>query len=209
MKSLFTLVVLLLPFQKEATAVSEEPHPIDIYITVTKEYFSNNPKGYYKQIYPYTELTIPGDSAQEKRYDINLIIKNNSTKDVYIPLMTCSWSDGFIVNNNYIFISGKNCDHNFETIIKFKPGQSRTYRTTLLKSIKFDYAPENTIYGPQVETTKLGLIIISDIFKEDAFKTLDYSAAMQDKSKWQIVWSNPLYLLGKQPAPKVFHLDKK
>jgi hypothetical protein len=208
MKSLFTSIALLLSLQKECISAGEEIPPIDVYIIVTKEYTSSNPKGYYKQIYPYTQLSIPGDSAQEKRYDINLIIKNNSTKDIYIPLMTCSWSDGFIVNNNYIFISGENCDRNFETIVKFKPGQSRTYRTTLFKSIKFDYAPEGTIYGPQVETTKLGLIIISDIFKEDAFKTLNYTVAMGDKSKWQIVWSNPLYLLGKQPATKVFYLNK-
>ncbi len=72
---------------------------------------------------------------------------------------------------------------------------------TLVKSIKFDYPCQYCVYGQQVETTKLGLIVINDIF-ETKINGFDYDLGMKDKSKWKIVWSNPLQLLGKQPQPK-------
>ena len=113
--------------------------------------------------------------------------------------MKCSWEDNFIINNNYIFIQGHPCDSNYPIRIKLNPGESKIYHGTLLKSIKFDY-PGNNIFGRQVETTRLGLIVVGDILMDEKF---DYDMEMEDKSKWKIVWSNSLFLFGKQPEPQL------
>jgi hypothetical protein len=119
-------------------------------------------------------------------------------KPVYIYLMSCSWEENFLINNNYINFKGHDCDKNIPTIVEIKPSETKTYNTTLVKSIKFDYSPQYCVYGKQVETTKLGLIIINDLFLKN-ITSFDYDLLMEDMSKWTIIWSNPLYLLGKQP----------
>jgi hypothetical protein len=124
---------------------------------------------------------------------------------MFIWLMSCSWEDNFLVNNNYIFIAGHDCTKNIPTIIEIKPRETKLYNTTLIKSIKFEYPCRNCIYGHQVESTKLGLIVISDITKREY---IDYTLTMEDKSKWKIIWSNPLSLLGKQPEPKTINIYK-
>lgn len=194
--------------EKSFSANDTTNYPISIKLKIEKEYFVTHSKDYYNLIYQDYQYNVTTDSAKEKRYDINLTIKNNSTKTIYIWLMTCSWSDNFIVNNDYIYMDGKDCEKNFPTLVKFKPGQSRLYITTLIESIKFDYPCKNCIYGPQVETTKLGLIIINDVFKKDDINMLEYDLLMNDKSRWTIVWSNPLRLLDKQPTPKKFDVYK-
>lgn len=198
-------------FQAKCFSASDTTNnPIDIKIKVDKEYFVTHEKSYYNTVYRDAQYDITSDSTKEKRFDIRLIIKNNSSNTIYIWLMTCSWTDYFIVNNDYIFIEGQACDHNFPEIVEFKPGESKEYKITLIKSIKFDYPPKYTVYGPQVEITKLGLITINNIFKNDEkeINTLTFDTFMRDKSRWTITWSNPLYLLSKQPTPKTFDVNK-
>jgi hypothetical protein len=205
MRTILGLFTLLIIFQTTCfSATDTTNYPIEIFIKIDKEYFVNVEKSYYDRVFPKTQYNIKGDSAKEKRYDINLTIKNNSSRTIYIWLMTCSWTDCFMVNNDYIFIGGQECLRNFPEIVEFKPGQSKEYKTTLIKSIKFDYPPKYTIYGPQVETTKLGLITINDIFKknEKEINMLTFDTLMKDKSKWTITWSNPLYLLSEQQKSK-------
>ncbi len=175
--------------------------PVAINIKVDKEYFiTYSKKGHYiKDVIRENNYVVKSDSIRQKVFDISLTIKNNSNKIVMIWLMTCSWEDNFIVNNNYISFRGHNCDHNFQKLVEFKPSESKTYTSTLTKSIKFDYPCEYCIYGSQVETTKLGLIIIDDIFNHN-LSMLSYHNAMEDKSKWKIIWSNSLYLLTESEA---------
>lgn len=96
--------------------------------------------------------------------------------------------------SNYIFIQRLPCDSNYPIRITLHPGESKIYRGTLLKSIKFDY-PGQQLFGQQVETTRLGLIVVGDIFADEK---IDYFLEMEDKSKWKMVWSNALFLYGKQ-----------
>jgi hypothetical protein len=142
---------------------------------------------------------VKSDSIKKHFFDISVTIKNTSDKTINIWLMKCSWTDNFMVNNNYIYLYGVECSANFPKLVKFDPGESRTYRNTLIKSIKFDYPCANCIYGAQVETTKLGLIIVDDIFNP-ALRMMDYSLAMADRSSWKMVWSNSLYLLTENEA---------
>ena len=115
--------------------------------------------------------------------------------------MTCSWYDNFLINNDYMFIRPWGCDSNFPDRVGFSAGESKIYKITLDKSIKFDY-PGNNIYGYQTLTTKLGLVVTNvrytpklDISTKDVFTPLD-------RSSWRIIWSNPLYLFGEQFKPK-------
>ena len=194
MITLFTLVTLLGGLSK--CFAQCDSLPIAITIKVDKEYIVTYSKNgsYIKDVIRRNNYVVKTDSIKEKYFDISLTIKNTSDKTIKIWLMTCSWEDNFIVNNNYIYIRGHECDSNFPALVEFKPGESKTYTNTLTKSIKFDYPCENCIYGQQVETTKLGLIIIDDIFN-CTLGMLSYDNAMEDKSKWKIVWSNSLYLL--------------
>jgi len=178
---------------------------LQVGIKVKREYSVTNDKKYYEVIYRYENLDITKDSVSEKRFDIDLTITNTSSKSIFIWLMSCSWEDNFLVNNNYIFIAGHDCTKNIPTIVEIKPNETKLYNTTLIKSIKFEYPCRNCIYGRQVETTKLGLVLISDITKREY---IDYMLNMEDKSKWKIIWSTPLSLLGKQPEPKTINIYK-
>jgi hypothetical protein len=199
MKILLTLVALLGGLSN--CFAQCDSIPISITIKVDKEYYETYSKngGYIKDVIRRNNYVVKSDSIKEKFFDISLSIRNSSDKTIKIWLMTCSWENNFIVNNNYIYIRGHECDSNFPILVEFKPGESKMYTNTLTKSIKFDYPCEYCVYGPQVETTKLGLIIIDDIFNPN-LDMLSYNNAMDDKSKCKIVWSNTLYLLTKSEA---------
>lgn len=199
MKVYLFLIVSFLGLSK--CFAQDDSLPIILTLKIDKEYVRSYSKKLYSTEIRTNSYVIKSDSVKQKYFDISLEIKNISDKTIKIWLMSCSWDENFIVNNNYIFINGHDCDKNFPDLVEFKPGESKVYTNTLFKSIKFDYPCKNCIYGPQVETTKLGLIIIDDIF--NSTDTLDYDIAMGDKSKWKMVWSNPLYLLTKnESSPK-------
>ena len=178
---------------------------LQVDVRIKKEYLASHDKKYYKVIYRDESLYITKDTVSEKRFDIDLTIKNTSVRSMFIWLMSTSWEDNFLINNNYIYFAGCDIDHNFPRLIEIKSGESKLYNTTLVKSIKFDYPCQNCIYGKQVETTKLGLIVINDVYKREC---ADYNLLMEDKSKWNIVWSNSLFILGKQPPPKTIEIYK-
>ncbi|MEI9912856.1 MAG: hypothetical protein WDO71_26365 [Bacteroidota bacterium] len=124
--------------------------------------------------------------------------------------MTCSWLDNFLVNNNYIDLEGQECDSNFPELVEIKPGETKTFITTASKSLKFDYDKQKGNW-PQVQTTKLGLITIANLYEPKLDNVFGYSLAMEDKSCWKVIWSNPLYLLSEKeatPDPITFDINK-
>ena len=200
------LLLLSIFFLNANYSLNKDTIPsMEIEIKTKKEYELKFEKEHFKWEVERFHYEITSDSVNEKRVDIDLKIKNNSAKPIFIWLMSCSWEDNFLVNNNYMYIKGHDCDKNIPKIVEIQPGESKFYNTTLIKSIKFDYPCKYCVYGKQVETTKLGLIVINDIFKREF---IDYLLFMEDQSKWTIIWSNPLYLLGKQPEPKTIEIWK-
>jgi len=171
--------------------------PIVVTIRIEKEYSVKLPRNLFRFETERGEYNIKTDSVIQKWYDIEVDLKNTSREPISIWLMNCSWEDNFTVNNNYVSIRGTNCDRNFPELEQFKPNESKIYKTTLAKSVKFENPCDNCIYGPQVETTKLGLIVIDDVYKPKLKPFLGYDLAMEDKSVWKIVWSNSLFLLNK------------
>jgi hypothetical protein len=90
--------------------------------------------------------------------------------------------------------------------VRIDKSKSEIYKTTICKSVKFEYPYKNCVYGPQVETTKVGCIIVDDLFKPKSSTFPGYDLAMEDESLWKVIWSNPLYLLKEDEAhPKPVH----
>ena len=173
---------------------------LELNVKIIKEYQVAHSKKYYEFRYHSGSLNINKDTVNEKRFDIEVAIRNSSSRSMFIWLMSTFWEQNFRINNNYIYFAGRDIDHNFPTIVEIKPGESKLYHATLVKSIKFDFPCSNCIYGRQVETTKLGLIIIDDVFKPKLDGFWGYDLAMDDESIWNTIWSNSLFLLTKEEA---------
>lgn len=172
--------------------------PIKLELSLQKEYTIRLHKDDYRIDVKRYGYEVSTDSVEQKHYDVQVTIQNTSTKPVYIWMMSCSWENNFWVNNEYIFMAGHDCYKNVPTLVEIIPGAKKAYTTTLIKSIKFDHPPKYTIYGQQVETTRMGLIIVNDVGNRKDMSMSDYLLAMEDKSKWKMVWSNALYLLDRQ-----------
>ncbi len=197
------LISVMLLFGLGKCLAQADSSPISVTIKVDSEYVKTYSKksDYFKYLIREKDLVVKSDSIKETMYNIALTIKNCSDTTIEISLMTCSYTDNFLVNNKYMYIKGQNCDHNVAEGVEFKPGESKVYAVTLGKSIELDYTCKGCAPFPPVETTKLGLIIIGDVFRRKPF--VNYYLGMEDKSEWNIVWSNPLYLLTeKQAHPK-------
>lgn len=195
----FITVALVICFYQSISQNS--PLPITLTIKIERTYELKDRKEAYAEAIRENYSVVNSDSVRQTFYDINLEVKNTSSDSVNIWLMKCSYWRNFLINNNYMAIKGYGCDGNYPILVKFTPGEIKGYKFTLARSIKFDYPCEYCVYGAQVETTKLGLIIIDDVFKSK-MRVFDYDILMGDKSKWKIVWSNPLYLLGKLEKKK-------
>ena len=191
---LFILVITILNCEN-LLAQKDSSSPLAITIKIEKEYELKFPKEHFSYEVGRSSLNITSDSVIQKHFDIEVKLKNNSTEPIFIWLMSCSWDDNFLINNNYMYFRVEGCDKNIPVLIKINQGESKTYKSTLSKSIKFEYPCKNCLYGPQVETTKLGLVLIDDIFQPKLDGLFGYDLAMEDKSLWRIIWSNPLHLL--------------
>jgi hypothetical protein len=201
------LLIALMILRFFSCTAQDSNLPIDFNIKIEKEYFITRKKDYYSREIELHDYVVNSDSVRQIYFDVNVEIKNTSDRPISIWLMKCSFDRNFLVNNNYISMHGQQCDSNYPIQVKFQPGESKSYKLKLLKSIKFDYPCRHCVYGQQVESTKLGLIIVDNIF-DNKFKGDDYELAMEDKSRWTIIWSNSLQLLGKQPQPKTLPIKR-
>jgi len=134
------------------------------------------------------------DSIWEKRFDVRLSIVNNSDSVITYWTMTCDWQRSFIVNNLYIGFQYSPCDNNSPHQVKIKAHDSIQIKSTLVRNIEFDNPCKGCVgcWADQghVQTTKIGLIFIDSSCKSIA----DYDNWISDKSRWNIIWSNPLNL---------------
>jgi hypothetical protein len=200
MKRFSLLLIVLFLVYLRLIAQSDTTVPLSVTIKINKAYDLKFPKNRFRTEIKTGQYVVKTDSVRQKQFDIEVSLRNNAKRPIYIWLMSCSWLDNFEINNDYIFLDGIECDKNIPDLVKFEPGETKVYKTTLSKSIKFDYPCQYCFYGPQVETTKLGLIIIDDMYMPKLTAPEGYHIAMADKSFWKIVWSNPLYLLTKKEA---------
>jgi hypothetical protein len=133
------------------------------------------------------------DSITEKRFDVRFSIVNNTDSVIAFWTMTCDWQRSFLVNNSYItFDYPEACDHNFPDQVIIKAHDSLQIKTILVRNIQYDNPCKGCVgcFADQghVQTTKIGLIFIGSGCKNDE----DYNNWINDKSRWDIIWSNPL-----------------
>lgn len=181
-----------------SVAQCDTSFPITVTLKLEKEYNLTVPRSHYSPQLATGEINIASDSVTEAQYDVTISLKNVSANPTYIWLMSCSWFENFQINNNYMHIHGSECDKNIPELVRFSPGETKIFNLTLSKSVKFEHPCSNCIYGPQVESTKLGLIVIDDVYRPKLHGVFAYTFAIEDKSVWKIIWSNPLYLLTKK-----------
>ena len=200
---MLTLVVLL-SFAIKSYSQSDTTLPVKIEIKLLKSDTLTLSKKLLAYAIERGQYEVPTDSVKLKHFDIELSIKNTSQYSITIWLMSCSWGDGFEINNDYMHIRGRDCDHNSPEPLIFKGGETKRFKATLVKEIKFDYPCHSCVYGYQVLTTRLGLVVTDvrftpklEIFTQNPFHPID-------KSEWRVIWSNPLYLFGEQFKPKSF-----
>jgi hypothetical protein len=210
MKILVITIILLFGLSK--CFAQHDSLPISVTIKVDSEYVkAYSKKGkYIKELIRENDWEVKSDSLKQQFFDISLSIKNTSDTIISIILMTCSWQDHFIANNNYMSILGTGCDHDDPADLKLNPGESKRFKITLAKSMKLSYRCKGCTGGFEVASTKLGLKIVNDIFTGKL--SVNYYLAIEDKSIWKIVWSNPLYLLTEDeahPKPLIFGVYKK
>ncbi len=124
-----------------------------------------------------------------KRYDILITIENSSDTIINILMMTCSWDKNIIINTPFINYVREDCNNNYTHSITIKPHEQFTLPATLEKSKHIDECTTCSGYSKTV-ILKLGLIYIPRINDKAFFP--EYDLIMNDKSLWNIIWSNPL-----------------
>jgi len=184
MKYFPKLLFLFLILSSNSYCSEKDSTGLSVKINLIKEYFIPfHPYHYFHDYVP------DNDSIKLKKFDIEITLKNNSDSTICFYLMTCSWEWDFIINNTYIYFSGKDCEGNFPYMRNIKSGDSIILKTTLQRDLRWDNPQKNSIgKGYNVKTTKIGLIYI------DKKQGYDYHNIHDDKSRWKIIWSNPLYL---------------
>jgi hypothetical protein len=150
-------------------------------------------KDYYMPYSDKLNYEPQNNSINEKRFDVRFSILNNSDSVISFWTMTCDWQRSFLINNSYIkFLMPDECNHNYPHQISIKPHDSIQIKTTLFRDIQYDNPCKGCIgsFADQgrVQTTKIGLILINCTGDDDYFNWVN------DKSKWNIIWSNSLYL---------------
>jgi len=180
---IFLFVLLLLSScSKQQKTTKEAKAELSVNIKLIKEYFVNdsilwlNPTKYFKN----------------KRFDIQIFLENNSDTAIAFVKMKCSWEESFIINTPYIEYIGKECNGNYPHEVIVKAHDKFTLNTSLEKSKHIDECESCTGYSKTV-MLKLGFIYIPS--SQDIYSS--YDSIMEDKSLWNIIWSNPL-LLNKQ-----------
>ena len=196
MKSILVITILLSFFIKSYCQSADSTLPVKIELKLISSYTTYVSKteipDYLKRY--YTEIL--GDSVARKSFDIEMSISNTSKDSIFISLMNCSWGWGFLVNNNYMFMRGYNCDRNFPEFVKFKAGEAKVYKLTLDRDISF-YCPGDDEIFPITLTTRLGLIVTKAIYKPNKLFIFTHDPFTPiDKSTWRVIWSTPLYLIG-------------
>ena len=184
--SLFILP-LLSSCSKQRKETSNEQHgELSVCVELVKEYSVNDSILFNSNRPKYIKI-------KNKRFDIQITLENNSDTAVAFVIMSCSWEENFIINTPYIEYVGQDCNKNVprEVIIK---AHDKCILNTCLEKSKYAIGECETCAGySKTIMTKLGFIYIPPSQDIDT----DYQSIMEDKSRWHIIWSNPL-LLNKQ-----------
>ena len=127
------------------------------------------------------------ENIKYKTFDIRLSLINKSDKPISFWIMSTSWFDNFIINNDFNQYLFKPISHNFPIIKHLKSNDSIVYKFAIIER-------EHTMYQ-SVKSTKFGFVFI-DSSRFNGF--FGYDSIIGDKSLHnKVIWSNALYIKGK------------
>ena len=149
---------------------------------------------YYQDTTGLSETLL--DSLEQTNYSVEIELKNESKRPIFLWLMICSWEENFLINNDYIRYIGQGCDKNYPELVEISSGNVKKLAVTLRRLIDLQNPNDDRPSQLQIPQTKLGLILVDNLFKPKLKDFLGYLVAIKDKSSWNIVWSNPLVLAG-------------
>jgi len=133
----------------------------------------------------YDSVYFHQDTLKHKTFDVKISIINKTGKPVSFCMMSSSWFDNFIINNDYMqFVSGT-INHNFPVTKHLNMNDSLVFNASIERN-------NHTMYE-NVETTKFGFIFIDSSrcrVLDISFDSIIGDRSLHDK----IIWSNPLYL---------------
>jgi len=118
-----------------------------------------------------------------KAYKINLSITNQSDEPIVFYIMTCSWEENFIINNDYIHFLIGQCDGNYPKRRRLNPKERFDIKASV-------YKIENTLYS-EVKETRFGFIYVDS---SDCKNPGDFRKIVGDKYRQKVFWSNALDL---------------
>lgn len=156
----------------------EAKEPLSVQIDLLKEYIVRD------SIYNYCEDTVL-EYIDNKRYDIQIALENNSDTTVSVMMMTCSWNENIIINTPYIEHLRGDCNSNYPHLVDMKPHDRYVLTANLEKNKHIRECQSCPEYNQSIYL-KMGLILIQSFN--------GYDSIMNDKSSWQIIWSNPIEL---------------
>ena len=184
-KYIFCLYILLITCgcSNKNTSVENSSTGLSINLKLLKEYYV--PDSIFSG-YDYESLP---KYINNKRYDIQVSLENQTDSIVNIVMMTCSWDESFIINTPYITYAVGDCNSNHPQIITINSHSKKLLTTTLEKS-KYIHECESCPEYSKSVILKLGLIYITEVKDKPFYK--EYFRIMEDKSLWNIIWSTPL-----------------
>ena len=181
---LFILLLLGSCSKQRHTTIKEPQEELSVNIELLKEYFVNESIRFDCN---------PPEHIKNKRYDIQITLVNNSDTAISFVKMKCSVEDNFIINTPYIEYIGTDCNANYPHEATIQAHDKLILNISLEKSKYAIGERETRANYSKTVMTKLGFIYIPPLHNIE----LDYQSIMEDKSRWHIIWSNPL-LLNKQ-----------
>ncbi len=133
------------------------------------------------------ETTISSNMHKDHRfYKANIDLINNCDTIIHFWIMTCSWEDNFIFNNDsFLYFYNAGCDGNFPKLVQIEPNNKISYTGII------DIADTST--NLNYKTYKLGFLLIKE--KEYDYND-DYHLLINEKikNKDAIIWSNEFRL---------------
>lgn len=180
----FCFLLLILSCSNKNSEIQKNSAQLSVNLKLLKEYYV--PDSIYIG-YDYESLP---KHINNKRYDIQISLENNTDSIIGIVMMTCSWYESFIINTPLFDYVNEDCNSNYPHHISIKPHEATLLITTLEKSkhiIECETCPDYS----KSQVLKLGFIYIPE--KEASWVT-EYHRIMWDKSLWNVIWSSPLTL---------------
>jgi hypothetical protein len=124
------------------------------------------------------------NTLKDTSYHIKLSILNKSDIPVSFWMMSCSWEEDFLINNDYFEFIDRPCDNNVPIIKHVRTNDSIILQTTIVRI--------NGTRYQNVLSTKFGFIYIDSL---DCKDRSSFMTIIGDKSKHvKIFWSNELTL---------------